>query len=151
MTLLPQSIRQRLPACCDSVVSMRRLVNPEEAKKVTKGYPLDFTFDIKSWLANPDNYALIEGRNIAFGEKKGDGIYHVHFCFDEARGRTAIELTRRMLSAFYHACPVRVCVGLIREDNRRARWLIRQVGFTSLGMTDTDDGRREMFFHTNKE
>ena len=127
---------------------MKRLTDPTECRKVTDKHPQYFTFDVDAWFANADNYALIEGDNIAFGEYKHPGVYWVHFCFDTARGREAIQLTKDMFEEFCRVCPVKTAIGLIEVNNRKARWLIRQVGFKSLGEVMTENGLCEMFYST---
>lgn len=130
---------------------MRVLKDPVECRKVTDLYPDYFTFDADTWFNHPDNIALQEGENIAFGEAKGGGYYWVHFCFHTAKGRGAIDLTRRMVARFFSLAPVSVAVGPILLDNKKARWLIRQVGFKSLGEEDTLTGRCEMFYFTKDD
>ncbi len=129
---------------------MERLVDPVRCRRTTDKHPQYFTFDVEGWLANTNNYALIEGNNIAFGEYKTPGVYWVHFCFDTARGREAIQLTKDMFEEFCKACPVKTAIGLIEVNNRKARWLIRQVGFQSLGEVMTENGLCEMFYSTRK-
>lgn len=120
----------------------------EEINDLIKDHPDYFTFNVKEWYDNKDNLALVEGRNIAFGEKKSPGVYWVHFCFSEAKGRDAIRLTQRMFEEFCRIKPVKIAVGLIAVENKKAKWLIRQVGFKSLGETDTGNGLCEMFYST---
>lgn len=127
---------------------MDRLVSISDCREVTDKHPDYFTFDAEDWFSKPNNYALIEGKNISFGEYKSEGLYWVHFCFDEARGREAINLTKRMLEAFYEAVPVVTSIGVIDVKNLKARWLIRQVGFKSLGNIETGYGLCEMFYWT---
>ncbi len=129
---------------------MRRLIDPTECREVTNHYPQYFTFDEKEWFSKPENYALIEGENIAFGEYKSPGTYWVHFCFHTARGREAVELTKDMFEEFCRVCPVKTAIGLIEVDNKKARWLIRQVGFQSLGEIMTENGLCEMFYSTKE-
>lgn len=129
---------------------MERLTSPVLCRAVTDKHLDYFTFDAEDWFADDSNYAIIEGRNIAFGEYKSPGVYWVHFCFDEARGREAIELTKAMFIEFCDKCPVKIAIGLICVDNRKARWLIRQVGFKSLGEVDTENGLCEMFYSDRK-
>lgn len=123
-----------------------RLVNTERCKEVVSQHPNYFTFDVEEWFNKKENYALIDGENIAFGEYKHPGVYWVHFCFNTARGRDAINLTKRMFAEFCKACPVKIAVGLISVDNLKAKWLIRQVGFQSLGEIMTENGLCEMFY-----
>lgn len=127
---------------------MKRLIDPTECREITKHYPQYFTFNEEEWFSKPENYALIEGENIAFGEYKRPGLYWVHFCFHTARGREAIQLTKDMFEEFCRACPVKTAIGFIEVGNKKARWLIRQVGFQSLGEMMTENGLCEMFYST---
>lgn len=129
---------------------MRRCSDAIECKQITDKHPQYFTFDVEAWFSNPENYALIEDGNIAFGEYKAPGVYWVHFCFDTARGREAIQLTKDMFEEFCRVCPVHTAIGLIEVGNRKARWLIRQVGFKSLGEVMTENGMCEMFYSTKE-
>lgn len=125
---------------------MKRCTDFLECKEITKHYSDYFTFDEENWFRNERNFAFIEGENIAFGEDKGNGIYWVHFCFHTARGRAAIDLTRKMFAELCKLTDLRVGIGLILVENKKAKWLIRQVGFKSLGEVDADHGRCEMFY-----
>lgn len=127
---------------------MKRLIDPTICRQITDKYPDYFSFNVEDWFSKPENYALIEGDNIAFGEYKSPGVYWVHFCFDAARGREAIQLTKDMFEEFCRACPVKTAIGLIEVNNKKARWLIRQVGFKSLGEVMTENGMCEMFYST---
>lgn len=125
---------------------MYRLTDPVECRGVTDKHPDYFSFNVEDWFSKEENYALKEGANIAFGEYKRPGVYFVHFCFDTAKGRDAIDLTRRMFKEFCRSCPVETAIGLIHVGNKKAKWLIRQVGFKSLGEVMTDNGLCEMFY-----
>lgn len=113
---------------------------------ITKEYPIYFTKDFKTWLEDERNLILKEGRNLAFAEYKSHGVYWVHFCFDTCKGKEAIGLTKEIFKFFCETAYVKVVVGLIAADNKPAKWVIRQAGFTSLGTTPTTDGTSEMFF-----
>ena len=125
---------------------MKRLTNPPECRKITDKHLTYFTFDADEWFAKEENYALVEGENIAFAEYKSPGVYWVHFCFDEARGREAVILTERIFTEFCRVRSVKMVIGFITLGNRKARWLIRQAGFNSLGEILTEIGMCEMFF-----
>lgn len=129
---------------------MKRLTDPTECRRVTDKHLRYFTFDVDEWFAKDGNYALMEGDNIAFGEYKSPGTYWVHFCFDTARGREAIQLTKDMFEEFCRVCPVKTAIGLIEVDNKKAKWVIRQVGFKSLGEIMTENGLCEMFYSTKE-
>lgn len=128
-----------------------RIFDPVLCRSITDLYPEYFTFDVESWIANPRNYAVMSDDNIAFAEYKQDGVYWVHFCFNSARGRDAITLTKAMFDDLCKTFPLKIAIGLISIENKKACWLIRQVGFKSLGTIDTENGVCEMFYQTTKE
>lgn len=131
--------------------TMNRTVNHDEVFNVIKHYPDYFTFDSEEWLSCETNFAIKEGDNIGFAEHKGSGSYWVHFCYHTERGRSAIELTKQMLVYLHSLTGFTSVVGLIDEGNRKARWLIRQVGLNSLGMVETKNGLCEMFYSTGHQ
>jgi hypothetical protein len=124
---------------------MQQLTDPTECRQITDKYPNYFTFEVEEYLANPLNFAYKEGRNIGFGEYKRPNNYWVHFCCDEARGRSAIELCKRMVKQLLKDTNNANLVGLVNVVNRPTRWLIRQVGFKSVGFVETLDGECEIF------
>lgn len=125
---------------------MHRLIDPLECRELIKDNLEYFTFDEEEWLSNLDNYALVSGDNVAFAEYKLPGVYWVHFCFNSARGRKAISLVKEIREAFIHTKEVRALIGLIELKNKKARWLIRQAEFESLGEIETHLGRCELFY-----
>lgn len=129
---------------------MRRLKNAKECREVTNKHLDYFTFDADDWFSCERNFAFIQGANIGFGEWKKPGVYWVHFCFDEAKGRQAIELTKQMFKELCKATDLQIAIGLIHVDNKKAKWLIRQVGFKSLGEVMTENGMCEMFYSTRE-
>ena len=133
------------------IVLLTRLVDSAQCREVTDNYPQYFTFDVENWFSCDDNYAVISEDNIGFAEYKKPGVYWVHFCFNSARGREAINLTRDMLLKLVKERPVSVVVGLIEVNNRKARWLIRKVGLRSLGEITTENGLCEMFYSSSEE
>lgn len=129
--------------------AIERLTDPKACRLITDKYPEHFTFNAEEWFSCKENYAFVQGENVAFGEWKSPGVYWVHFCFHTAKGREAIELTKNMFSALCSLSDLKIGIGLIHHENRKAKWLIRQVGFKSLGMIETSNGLCEMFTQTN--
>lgn len=125
---------------------MERLIDPLTCKRITDKHPDYFTFNVEEWFANADNFCLQEGDNVAFAEYKSPGVYWVHFCFDKAKGRQAIDLTKKIYNTFCCLKPVKLLIGLIHVNNKKAKWLIRQVGWQSLGLIETKNGLCEMFY-----
>jgi hypothetical protein len=62
------------------------------------------------------------------------------------RGREAIRAGCEILAKMADA---RMIWGLTPEGNKAARWFNRQVGFKSLGLSDTPEGRCELFVLEN--
>ena len=125
---------------------MKRLLDPSICREITDLFPTYFTFNVEEWLSDGRNYALKEGDNIAFAEFIKDGVYWVHFCYGEARGREAVRLTQKIFTEFCKKRPVKILLGLIHVDNRKASWVVRQAGFSSLGEIITKNGLCEMFY-----
>lgn len=46
------------------------------------------------WLANPDNFAVVEGKDVALFDGEADGVYQFHMLY-ESRGKAAIAFTRK--------------------------------------------------------
>ena len=129
-------------------MELTRLTDPLICQEVTNLHLDYFTFDVEDWFQNPLNYALINKDNVGFAEYKSEGVYWVHFCFNTARGREAMNLSKAMLESLFIHRPAKTAIGIISCDNKKARWLIRQIGFTSLGFTETKNGTCEMFYYT---
>lgn len=130
---------------------MKRLTNPVECHQITDKNLEHFTFNVEEWLADDRNYALVCGDNAGFAEFKSPGTYYVHFCYNTARGREAINLASNMLKDLVNAKPVKIILGCIDVHNKKARWLIRQLGFKSAGLVESLNGVDEIFYLPSKE
>lgn len=104
------------------------------------------------WVANKDNIALVnEYGDLALFEKGIRNIYTGHYYF-ESRGRKAITAAREFLDVLFNSCyNIEVLMGLTPLTHLGARWLTRQVGFKSYGVSFVDDKPYEMFIITKKE
>lgn len=129
---------------------MIELVSPDRCREVIKPYREFSDFDPDDWFSKSENYALIEGDNIGMAEYKSPGVYWVHFVYNTARGRAAVDLASAMLKDLCSNRAVNHCIGLIAADNKKAKWVVRQAGMKSLGELDTDIGRCEMFYLEGK-
>lgn len=109
--------------------------------------------DPAEWLANPDNIALVnENGDLALFEKGVKNTYSGHYFF-KSRGRQAIEAGRVFLDELFNTCyNISILMGLCPLDNLGARWMSRQLGFTSYGAIEySTDKSYEMFILTKKE
>lgn len=109
----------------------------------------DEGFNTSEWLSDLDNIAIINSdKDVALFEHIENGLYQGHYFFNEAKGRKAIELGTNIIKLLLedYSDKVRVVQGLTPVDNRKARWVSRQLGFNSLGIVTTEEGECELFF-----
>jgi hypothetical protein len=105
------------------------------------------------WLSNPDNIVLMNDHgDLALFEKGIKDVYSGHYFF-KSRGRQAINTGRDFLDELFNTCyNIDILMGLSPLDNLGARWMSRQLGFTSYGaVTYKDNKSYEMFIITKKE
>lgn len=106
------------------------------------------------WLADPTNIALEnEQGDLALFEYafKDKPIYSGHYYF-KSRGRQAIVSARDFLDELFDPCyNISIVMGLVPLKNKAARWLTRQVGFTSYGTEEIHEKEYEIFILTKKE
>jgi hypothetical protein len=96
--------------------------------------------DPTALLSDERNIWLFDERGGAVFAWRGPGIYEGHSFF-RVRGREALKAGRECLGMI----EARMIWGATPLENNAARWFNRQLGFTSLGMIDTPDGRCELF------
>jgi hypothetical protein len=113
---------------------------------------LDNELDCQEWLDNYKNIMMIEGDNVGLATFEYEGFYTVHWVFKSARGRAAINLARTFLDYGFQN-GIHTYRGLTRENYRAARYLARQVGFTSYGLIQYPDEAvpHELFILTKEE
>lgn len=118
----------------------------ERLQTVADKYPDEFAgVDAKDWLSSVNNLAIEDGLgNWGLFHKQADGIYTGHYFFS-VKGKAAKALAIQMLEHFFKTTGVSVLRGLTPVDNRAARWMSRQIGFSSLAIIDTDHGPCELF------
>ncbi len=96
-------------------------------------------------LSDPRNRLYFDERGGSIFAWRGPQIYEGHSFF-RVRGREAIQAGREILAMMDDA---RMIWGLTPEGNRAARWFNRQMGFRSLGISETPEGRCELFVLEN--
>lgn len=109
-------------------------------------------FSTVDWAKDHNNIALInDNGDIALFEWEARGCYSGHYSF-KSRGRKAIDSGKAFLDEVFDPCyNVEVIRGLTPLENLGARWMSRQLGFTSYGPVKTDIGPHEIFILTRKE
>lgn len=100
--------------------------------------------DPTALISDTRNVCLFTPEGGAMFAWRGPGIFEGHSFF-RARGREAISLGRAILARLFLEHGARMVWGATPESLKAARWFNRQVGFTSLGMIDTPEGRCELF------
>lgn len=112
------------------------------------------SIDAIEWLSNPVNIALENkhGDIVLFEygllEHK---VYSGHYFF-KSRGRQAIQSARDFLDEIFNSCyNISILMGFTPLKHKAARWLTRQVGFTSYGIEEVHGKEYELFILTKKE
>lgn len=122
----------------------------EGLREATEPYQHElFGFVPVDWLESGDNYALTDGENWALFERGTDGVYTGHYFF-VIRGRSALKLGKEMLEYLFTNTDINVLRGLTPLHKLGARWLSRQLGFTSYGVVHTYEPC-ELFIMTRQE
>lgn len=111
-----------------------------------------FKVDTEEWLSNSDNIALTNDRgDLALFEKGIKHVYAGHYYF-KSRGKSALIAAREFLDEIFNTCyNIPILIGLTPLAYLGARWLSRQVGFTSHGVIDFNNKHYELFILTKQE
>lgn len=108
-------------------------------------------FHPEAWIADDKNIALTDGEgNYNLLEYELPGVYTGH-TFYLKRGREARETLKEALEVVFSDYPVEILRGLTPIKLIGARWLARQVGFKSYGVTNTLIGPCELFILSKRE
>jgi len=108
-------------------------------------------FDLGPWLSDDNNLAFIDDTgNLGLLEYDTPGVYNSHMFFC-SRGRDAINKATEMIGNAFEHYPVQVMRGYTDVSNRAARWMDRQLGYTSYGVLSTLNPPCELFILTKKE
>lgn len=108
-------------------------------------------FEPVEWLNNQMNIALTNGEgDYGLFEYGSDGVYTGHYFFVK-RGREAKALAIEMLQTMFGKYNLPFIRGLTPVENLGAKWMSRQLGFTSWGVVDTGVDLCELFIQTQEE
>lgn len=95
---------------------------------------------------------LVEGKDVGLATYHSNGIYSVHWYYQEARGRQAIDLGKAMIGLLFDKYDAKILRALIRTDLKASRWACRQLGFKSYGvLTFADNEDNEILLMTKDE
>lgn len=113
----------------DAILIRAMLLQPEVAPNMTWGSDLD------AGIADDRNVVLVDGASAAIFEWSAPNVYEGHMLFlPPIRGRLAITRGAAFLREMFAAYGARMIWGRVKEANRAARWIARQLGFASAGM-----------------
>ena len=103
-------------------------------------------FDAKALVENLDNVLLWDGLdNYALFEYNDIGSYYGHYFFGSARGKQALDLAARMIDLLRRGDQMaNDLFGVIHQDNKKAIWLTRQLGFRYMYEFDSQVGRMKV-------
>lgn len=128
-----------------------RLFDCPKLNNLLEPYLKNNGFDMKAWLANNRNIALIDERdNVALFEPFRPNVYVGHYYFLD-RGKEAVKAAKQFLHEAFNHEGIEAIVGLTPEHERGARWLSRHIGFKSSGIVETPLEPCELFVLTKKE
>jgi hypothetical protein len=105
-----------------------------------------------AWISDPNNIVLVnEDGDVALFEPRVKGQYSGHYFFKN-RGRAAIKAGKAFLDELFNTCyNIGAVTGFCPIDNKPARWMSRQIGFTSYGPVDLHELHFELFIITKEE
>lgn len=107
--------------------------------------------DAAAWLARDGNfYSTFENGDVMLFESLGDGVFHVDYLFETARGKEAMGQVTAAFDRMFSAPSVTALVGLTPVENRPARLFNRWMGCKSTGFLDTPFGPCEKFTMTRQ-
>ena|SRR5690349_4767935 len=121
----------------------------EEALQLCPGANGDWN-DYSGWLEDDRNIMAVDGKDTGLATYNYPGVYSVHWFF-KSRGRDALNQARAMLDWLFQNSDAKAVRGLTKEHIKAARWLARQIGFTSYGIIEFADGPYELFCMTKEE
>jgi hypothetical protein len=110
--------------------------------------------DSVEWVGNQQNIALQNDRgDFAIFEcgLNGRRVYSGHYYF-KSRGKEAILAGKEFLDFVFNSCyNIGILMGLVPVKRKDARWMTRQLGFTSYGFDEAHGTEYELFILTKKE
>lgn len=107
--------------------------------------------DLEIWFQRPHNIMFIEGNNVGVASFEYDGLYSVHWYYQSARGREAINLGKAMVGELFENHGAKALRAFIKTRLKASRWACRQVGFKSYGLLTFADGDENELFCLTKE
>lgn len=108
------------------------------------------TVDLEEYFKNKNHISIQKENDIALFTYNWPGLYTGHYFF-ESRGKAAKARALEILEEVFTKHPVLTIRGLTPVENKAARWMSRQLGFTSYGTVETPTGECEFFLLSKEE
>lgn len=100
------------------------------------------------WLAIPGNIAIdFPNGDVALFEYEEPGTFQGHLLF-VSRGREAIDHARAAFDKMFDEHGASLLIGLVPNDRRAAKMVVRWSGAKTCGIRDTANGPCELFVLT---
>jgi len=130
-----------------------RIYDVDKVKEVLEYLKIE-DVNAEEWVADPANIILEnEHGDLALFEYGllTSKLYSGHYYF-KSRGRQAIKAARDFLDEIFNTCyNISIMIGLTPVKYKAARWITRQIGFTSYGFEEIHGKEYELFILTKKE
>lgn len=121
------------------------LADMQQIERAIDSFPLNMGVTGAEWLNDPANTALVfPNGDIALFEESDGSIYEGHLLF-ESRGAKAIENARKAAKHMFECCRAKALYGLVPNDRRDVKFVLRRIGFHSVGLRQTEHGLCEHF------
>lgn len=110
--------------------------------------PYNRGLDGLAWLqADTSRPIVFKNGDVMLFNDCGDQIFDVHFLFDKARGRAALDQAKVGFGSMFQQ-GARLLFGHTPLENRKARIFNRLLGCKSVGLVETEFGKCEKFVMT---
>ena len=106
--------------------------------------PLNRGLSGAAWLAVEGNVPIVKGEDVALFDDEGEDTYQGHFLF-VSRGRAAVAFAREAFNEMFEIYGADLIFGLIPDDHRAAKLVVRWAGGKSAGKRETTEGLCELF------
>lgn len=112
--------------------------------------PYNRGLDGAAWLRETTSHPIVfKNGDVMLFEDKGNRIFDVHFLFDKAGGRAALDQAKIGFGTTFQRGAMAL-VGLVPIDNRKCRIFCRLLGCRSVGIHQTPFGACEKFVMTRQ-
>lgn len=108
-------------------------------------------FVVDDFVKDEENYAFSnDDLDVAFFQMQRPGVYTGHYFF-HSRGRAAVVAAKDFLKEAFDTGDIEIIEGITPLQHLGARWLNKQLGFKSYGVSPTKAGPCELVILTKKE